>query len=540
MKASVENGKIVFRLPFFENHIAKSAGARWNAPSKTWIAPLNELVASHVVNCLPPDMVSEEIHRLCKPSVFIPPLSCDPSIVLKDVRLMPRQLEGVIKAWPLPGFALFWVMGAGKTLSSIALAGLRHKYGLIQKLLVICPTSIKGVWAKEFNRYAGFPHTLHVHESGKPMLRGLESSPFPVLVVGIEAMSVKSGPEICKEFLSGGVSMTILDESSRIKHHNTKRTENVLELYQESQYRLALTGTNITQGLQDLYTQMQFVEPRAIGEISYYSFKNKYCVMGGHEGKKIIGYTKTDILMNKVRPYCDVIRKSDMKDLPLKSYQIREVQASREQKEICKNLRNHLRLVIEDKNNKMKNVLEAMLRAQQVAGGFDDEGNPLSSNPKMKELLELLEDFDGKAVIWARFLPEIEAIRAALNAEYPGSVMVMTGNTPQEARQSMVDIFQKSSVLRFFVSNHSVGGAGITLTSATLAVYYSNTFNLEDRLQSEDRIHRIGQVHPCMYVDISSDLAVDKSLIESIARKSSLANFVSHSLSQGGSIDSLL
>ena len=530
----------MFRIPFFENHIAKSAGARWNASSKIWVAPLNELVASHAVNCLPPDMVSEEIHRLCKPSVLIPPLSCDPSSVLKDVHLMPRQLEGVTKAWPLPGFALFWVMGAGKTLSSIALAGLRHKYGLIQKLLVICPTSIKGVWAKEFDRYAGFPHTLHVHESGKPMPRGLKSSPFPVLVVGIEAMSVNSGPEICKEFLSGGVSMTILDESSRIKHHNTKRTENILELYRESQYRLALTGTSITQGLQDLYTQMQFVEPRAIGEISYYSFKRKYCVMGGYEGKKIIGYTKTDVLMDKVRPYCDVIRKSDMKDLPLKSYQIREVQASREQREICKSLRNHLRLVMGDKDNKMKNVLEAMLRAQQVAGGFDDEGNPLSSNPKMKELLGLLEDFDGKAVIWARFLPEIEAIRAALNAEYPGSVMVMTGNTPQESRQSMVDTFQKSNTLRFFVSNHTVGGAGITLTSATLAVYYSNTFNLEDRLQSEDRIHRIGQTNPCMYVDISSDLAVDKSLIESIARKSSLANFVSYSLSQGGSIDSLL
>ena len=540
MKASVENGKIVFRLPFFENHIAKSAGARWNASSKIWVAPLNELVASHVVNCLPQGMVSEEIHKLCRPSVSIPPLSCDPSSVLKDVRLLPRQLEGVTKAWPLPGFALFWVMGAGKTLSSIALAGLRHKYGLIQKLLVICPTSIKGVWAKEFGRYAGFSHTLHVHESGKPMLRGLNGSPFPVLVVGIEAMSVNSGPEICKEFLSGGVSMTILDESSRIKHHNTKRTENILELYRESQYRLALTGTSITQGLQDLYTQMQFVEPRAIGEISYYSFRRKYCVMGGYEDKKIIGYTKTDVLMDKVRPYCDVIRKSDMKDLPLKSYQIREVQASREQREICKSLRNHLRLVMGDKDNKMKNVLEAMLRAQQVAGGFDDEGNPLSSNPKMKELLGLLEDFDGKAVIWARFLPEIEAIREALNSEYPGSVMVMTGNTPQESRQSMVDTFQKSNILRFFVSNHTVGGAGITLTSATLAVYYSNTFNLEDRLQSEDRIHRIGQTNPCMYVDISSDLAVDKSLIESIARKSSLANFVSYSLSQGGSIDSLV
>ena len=137
-------------------------------------------------------------------------------------------------------------------------------------------------------------------------------------------------------------------------------------------------------------------------------------------------------------------------------------------------------------------------------------------------------------------MPEIEAIKEALNSEYPGSVMVMTGNTPQESRQSMVDTFQKSNILRFFVSNHTVGGAGITLTPATLAVYYSNTFNLEDRLQSEDRIHRIGQTNPCMYVDISSDLAVDKSLIESIARKSSLANFVSYSLSQGGSIDSLV
>lgn len=540
MKASVENGKIVFRLPFFENHIAKSAGARWSAPSKVWIAPFNELVASHVVNCLPPDMVSEEIHNLCRPSVSIPPLSCDPSSVLKDVRLMPRQLEGITKAWPHPGFALFWVMGAGKTLSSIALAGLRHKYGLIQRLLVICPTSIKGVWAKEFDRYADFPHTLHVHESGRFAARWMNGNPFPVLVVGIEAMSVKSGPEICKEFLSGGVSMTILDESSRIKHHNAKRTESVLELYSESQYRLALTGTNITQGLQDLYPQMQFVEPKAIGEISYYSFKNKYCVMGGYEGRKIVGYTKTDILVNKIKPYCDVIRKSDMKDLPLKSYQVRMVQASKEQKEICKGLKKHLKLITDDKEIKMKNVLEAMLRAQQVAGGFDDEGNPLTSNPKMKELLELLEDFDGKAVIWARFLPEIEAIRIALSAEYPGTVMVMTGETPHEARQPMVDVFQKSSTLRFFVSNHAVGGAGITLTSATLAVYYSNTFNLEDRLQSEDRIHRIGQTHPCMYVDIVSDLPVDKNVIESIARKSSLASFVSYSLSQGESIDSLL
>lgn len=540
MKASVENGKIVFRLPFFENHIAKSAGARWDAKNKVWIAPLNELVASHVVNCLPQGMVSEEIHKLCRPSVSIPPLSCDPSSVLKDVRLLPRQLEGVTKAWPLPGFALFWVMGAGKTLSAISLAGLRNKYGLVQRLLVICPTSIKGVWAKEFARYADFPHTLHVHESGKPIPNNFSSAPFPVLVVGVEAMSVKSGPEVCKNFLSAGSSMAILDESSRIKHHNTARTQNILDLYQFAEYRLILTGTSITQGLQDLYTQMQFVDPRAIGEISYYSFKNKYCVMGGYKDKSIIGYAKTDVLLGKVRRFCDVVRKSDMKDLPAKSYQVREVSASRQQKEICKELKKNLKLIVGDKETSVKNVLEAMLRMQQVAGGFDGEGNPLAQNPKMAELIDLLEDFDGKAVIWSRFLPEIFAIRASLEKAYPGSTMAMTGDTPQESRQQMVDEFQNNDSLRFFISNHAVGGAGITLTSATMAVYYSNTFNLEDRLQSEDRIHRIGQTQPCLYVDLVCDLLVDKTLTAAISRKTSLANFVSYSLSQGDSIDSLL
>lgn len=540
MKASVENGKIVFRLPFFENHIAKSAGARWNATNKVWIAPLNEIVASHVVNCLPPGQVSAEIHSLCSPPPSIPPLSCDPSSVLKGVTLLPRQLEGIRKSWSMPGFAFFWVMGAGKTLSAISLAGLRNKYGLVQRLLVICPTSIKGVWAKEFARYADFPHTLHVHESGKPAPKDFGSTPFPVLVVGVEAMSVKSGPEVCRDFLSVGSSMAILDESSRIKHHNTARTQSILDLYQFAEYRLILTGTSITQGLQDLYTQMQFVDPRAIGEISYYSFKNKYCVMGGYKGNSIIGYAKTDVLLGKVRPFCDVVRKSDMKDLPAKSYQMREVSASRQQKEICKELKKNLKLIIGDKETSVKNVLEAMLRMQQVAGGFDGEGNPLAQNPKMAELIDLLEDFDGKAVIWSRFLPEIFAIRASLEKAYPGSTMVMTGDTPQKARQQMVDEFQNSDRLRFFISNHAVGGAGITLTSATMAVYYSNTFNLEDRLQSEDRIHRIGQTQPCLYVDLVCDLLVDKTLIAAISRKTSLANFVSYSLSQGDSIDSLL
>lgn len=528
MKAVIDGLNIVFNLQFFENHLAQAVGARWHSGSRTHRAKATKLTASAVVATFKPEDIDPAIIELAGVKEKIPELAFPPSSMVKVVTPRSQQLTAVSKAWPHSGFAVFHVMGCGKSLTTIIIANLRRAHDLIDRMLIVCPTSVKGVWGKEFGRYSSMEQHVHILEAGGKM--PAKWTGFPILVVGVEGLSQGGSFKIAQEFVAGGRCLSVVDESSRIKNHDAGRTEKCWELGEESAFRMVLTGSNVTQGIQDLYAQMRFVDPTIIGELSYYSFRNKYCVMGGFEQRKIIGYKQVEELFVKIRPFCDVIRKQDMKDLPPKTYQIRDIKASPEQVRACKELAREMKTELGDKEISVANALEAMLRFQQIAGGFDPDGTPLSSNPKMAELLALLEEFDGKAIIWARYLPEIAAITSALEKAYPGAVLSLYGAVASASRQAMVDEFQSNPAKRFFVSNQATGGIGITLTAATLSVYYSNTFSLEDRLQSEDRNHRIGQMNAVLYVDLISDLKVDRTVMMALSQKKSVADFVGSSL----------
>jgi len=526
MNVTLEGGHIVFRVSYHESQKAKSAGARWHAASRTWRAKPSRLTAAAVVANFKEGEYCPTIRDMAGSSVKIPEMLHSPDALIKDRVLRPKQLSAVMKAWPHPGFALFHVMGAGKTLSTIALANLRRSHELIDRLLIICPTSIKGVWKKEIGLYSAMPYDLQVLEAGAK-LKPYEG--YPALVVGVEALSQGGAAGIAESFVAGGRTMVVVDESSTIKNHDAGRTEKCWEIGQLAAFRLILTGTNVTQGIQDLFAQMYFVDPAIIGELSYYSFRNKYCIMGGFEQRKIVGYRDIGVLFDRIRPYCDVVRKGDMK-LPPKQYQIREVKASPAQIKACKELARDMKTQLGDKMVTTQNALEALLRFQQIAGGFDPDGDPLPSNPKLAELLAILREFDGKAIIWARYLPEIAAITTALDKEWPGACLSMWGATAPESRQMMVDTFQNDPKVRFFVTNQATGGKGLTLTAATLSVYYSNTFSLEDRLQSEDRNHRIGQENEVTYVDLKSDLKVDTLVLNALLNKKEVADYVGDNL----------
>jgi SNF2 family DNA or RNA helicase len=526
VRVTLDEGVFVFALPFHLNHLAKAAGARFHPATKTWRAKANQITASAVLANFPHDIIDPAVHELAGPAIKIPAMPCDPDALLRGVQLRDRQRQGIYKAWSHPGFALFWVMGAGKTLSTIALTNLRREADMVDRLLIVCPTSIKGVWKQEFDKYSALPAHLQVLEAGQKLQPWAD---FPVLVVGVEALSQGNAMDTAKEFVAGGRCMTVVDESSTIKNYDARRTENCWELGEQSSLRLVLTGTNVTQGLQDLFAQMYFVDPSIIGELSYYSFRNKYCVMGGFEQRKIIGYRNVDALLDRVRPRCDVVRKGDMK-LPPKTYQTRTVKATPEQHRVCKELAREMTTELGDKTISVKNALEALLRFQQIAGGFEPDGTPLAKNPKMDELLALLEEFDGKAIIWARYLPEVAAIAARLSERYPGACLVLTGATCPDDRQPMVNTFQSDPSKRFFITNQATGGKGLTLTAATLSVYYSNTFSLEDRLQSEDRNHRIGQENEVLYIDLMSDLRVDRLVLTALENKQSLSAYINEGL----------
>ena len=149
-------------------------------------------------------------------------------------------------------------------------------------------------------------------------------------------------------------------------------------------------------------------------------------------------------------------------------------------------------------------------------------------NNRLNELLNVMEEIDGKVIIWAVYRYDIQQIEKALSKKYgPDSVRSFYGDTDANDRQDIVNAFQDSkSDLRFFVGKPRTGGFGLTLTASHTVVYYSNSYDLEIRMQSEDRAHRIGQKEKVTYIDFIAEKTVDEKIIKSLRNKINIATKV--------------
>jgi len=169
-------------------------------------------------------------------------------------------------------------------------------------------------------------------------------------------------------------------------------------------------------------------------------------------------------------------------------------------------------------------VITQMLRLQQVLSGHlktDDGEMAYFPSKRMDALAEIMQEHGGKAIVWSRFRYDIQQITAMLNKEFgEGSAAAYYGDTDDEERNDIVRNFQNPDhPLRFFVGNQATAGYGLTLTEADLVVYFSNSFSLEHRLQSQDRVHRIGQRKPVTYVDLITEGTIDEKIVESLRNK---------------------
>jgi len=171
------------------------------------------------------------------------------------------------------------------------------------------------------------------------------------------------------------------------------------------------------------------------------------------------------------------------------------------------------------------------MRLQQICCGFfqPDVGKiqPLKNN-RLSELTSITDELSGKAIIWASYTHDIQQICQTLRDRFgPDSVALYYGETPQDERQEIVNRFQDvNDPLRFFVGQPKTGGYGITLTAANTVIYYSNSYDLEIRLQSEDRAHRIGQKNAVTYIDLVSPNTIDEKVLNALRSKIDLAGQV--------------
>ena len=438
-------------------------------------------------------------------------------------------------------FGYFMEMGTGKSKVLIDNMGMLYLDGQIDFALVLAPKGVYRNWVtKEIPEHMSddVPHRVirWVSSANKKQQEEMRSvkdkfDGLTIFVMNIEAFSTLKGQK-AGEWMAralGANGLIAIDESTTIKNHKAKRTKALLKIAQGFKYRRLLTGSPITKSPLDIYAQTEFLRPGILGHESFYTFQGRYAVvqrrtMGAHSFQQVVGYRNLDELTDKIDQFTFRVLKKDCLDLPDKIYTARYVTLTDEQVKMYTDLQQQAMLLLDDGELvSAPAVITQMLRIQQVMSGHlktdDGEMRYFKSN-RMDTLKEIMDEHDGKAIIWSRFRHDIVEITKMLNKEYgEGCAAAYYGDTPDDERNRIVQDFQRNSKLKYFVGNPATAGYGLTLTEANLVVYYANDFNLETRIQSEDRAHRIGQKNNVTYIDLISEGTIDEKIVEALRNK---------------------
>lgn len=458
-----------------------------------------------------------------------------------------HQLQCFEQSRDLTAYALLLDMGTGKTKISTDTAGWLFERGHINFVLVVTPKGVTENWKPEIAKH--LPERIErevcvwkptLTKTKREELHSLSTPSQGVLkflLMNVEAFSTSKGCSVAEYFLKKFKALMIVDESTTIKNRQSKRSKALCKLGERALFKRILTGSPVTRSPLDLYAQMYFLNPDILGFSSFYTFQARYAVirrrsLGSHSFNEVTGYQRLDELTDKLASNSFRIRKVDCLDLPDKVYTRREVELTSDQKHAYKQMSQlALALLQEGKLSSTKNALTQIMRLQQICLGHitDDEGvvHELKSN-RMKELLEVIEELQGKVIIWATWTRDIRSIASALQDRYGiETVARLHGETPENERQGIVESFQDTdSNLRFLVGHPRTGGHGLTLTAASFCIYYSNSYDLELRVQSEDRVHRIGQLNKVTYVDLISSGTVDEKIVKSLRAKINVADTI--------------
>ena len=456
-----------------------------------------------------------------------------------------HQLTALEKSWNKENFAYFMEMGTGKTKVLIDNLAMLYDKGKVDSALIIAPKGVVKTWYEQELPTHLPDHIENVSVLWQPNITKTQQekldslfeidSALHILVMNVEALSTEKGVKFATKFINSHKVMMAIDESTTIKTPTARRTKNIIKIGLNAKYKRIMTGSPITKNPLDLYTQCEFLDPWLLDFSSYYAFRNRYAEMKtmhvhGRSIQVVDKFQNLSELSDTVKQFSYRVLKEDCLDLPPKVFIKRHVTLTADQQRIYKQMKDQALAVLNGKVTTTMTVLTQLMRLHQITCGYvtaDDGSTQQVESNRLNELMSILEDTEGKVIIWANYQLSVgEIIQKIIKVYGKDSYVHYYGLTPQEDRQDFIRKFQNDPKCRFIIGTPQTGGYGITLTQANTVIYYSNGYDLEKRLQSEDRAHRIGQKKTVTYIDLIAEDTIDEKIVEALRKKIDIASQV--------------
>ena len=456
-----------------------------------------------------------------------------------------HQITALEKSWNKETYAYFMEMGTGKTKVLIDNLAMLYDKGKVDGALIVAPKGVVKTWYEQ-----ELPTHLPTHIEYKKILwqsnitktqkEKLDSlfelgQDLHILIMNVESLSTDKGVKFASKFLNSHKVLMAIDESTTIKNQAAKRTKNIISLGKHAKYRRIMTGSPITKNPLDLFSQCEFLDPWLLNYDSFYAFRNRYAKMKNmylrdRTIQVVDAFQNLGELSEKVKGFSYRVLKEDCLDLPPKNFIKRYVTLTADQKRIYEQMKKEAMAFLNGKVTTTMTVLTQLMRLHQITCGHftaDDGSTQAVESNRLNELMSILEETDGKAIIWANYQLSVGEIVQRIVKEYgKNSYVHYYGLTSQEDRQDNIRKFQNDPKCRFLIGTPQTGGYGITLTQANTVIYYSNGYDLEKRLQSEDRAHRIGQKKNVTYIDLIAEDTVDEKIVKALRDKINIASEV--------------
>lgn len=428
---------------------------------------------------------------------------------------------------------LFDEMGLGKTVVMLEHLKRMNREGKAPwPVFIVCPLSVVQVWAKEIDKFNyNFKVSILVG-SYRERLKALEVE-ADVYIINYEGLRV-IGPN---KLLEKNFTTVILDESHRIKNRTSIQSKIALALSRVAKYRFVLTGTPITKSPEDMWPQINFIDPEILG--NFWSFRGRYIEFqnrivrsanGSREIKIPYKYKNLKELEQKISEHSIRRTKKECLTLPEKIYKTIYCPFTKTQEKHYYNLKNSLAISLEEKTFNFNTASSLVQKLRQVCQGFiytkdekDEQTVNRISSGKLDILKDLLKDLeDEKVILFAWFQADIDILYDTLKSKY--NVILFDGSSAE--RTAMIEQFQNDDKPAIFLAQTKKAESGITLTKANHVIYFGNTPSYEIRKQSEDRAHRIGKKKHVIYYDFVVPNSVDEIVLENLQRKEDLADKV--------------